>query len=571
MRDDVLIIGSGLGGSMLAACLARQGASVRLIEADLHPRFAIGEATTPDTSFRLKLLARRFDVPEIAELSSFYRLREAVGPSGGVKRAFSFAYHRPGQPQRPEEVHQYPTFAPPMGPDCHLFRQDSDAWMLAVALRHGAAVEQRTRVASVDLREDGVTAVTTDGRRFEARFVVDAAGFGSPLTRQLGLRTDPVELRTNSRSLFTHMIGVRPYDEVGEPVTRYGMRYPFAEGTLHHVFPGGWMWVIPFNNHGAAVNPLTSVGLMLDRDAFPDNDRPAEEEFWDIVSQFPGVAARFEGARSARPWVKTKRVQHRCRQTVGDRWALLAQSGAVVDALYSSGLNLTASVVSELAHALLPALAEDDLRRERFVHVEEHFLANIDIFDRVVANSYRSFVDFDLWDAWYRVWVIALLIGTGVPGNLYLKLLEGAGPELLDSPEAAPLAGVLGSRVPECRAWLDQAFATFERLEAGESPAVVAAALRAQLEETPCAPDYWRFHDPAVRATPAFTMPGMVRLYVWFHLRAPASLARTVFDWGLGTAVRYFLREWWRQRRRARGRSWGYFADGLRARGSSTR
>ncbi|MCB9794628.1 MAG: tryptophan 7-halogenase [Alphaproteobacteria bacterium] len=567
MRDDVLIIGSGLGGAMLAACLAKQGLSVRMLEAGVHPRFAIGEAATPDISFRFKLLAQRWGVPEIAELSSFYRMREALGPSGGVKRAFSFAYHRPDEPQRPEEVHQYPTFAPPMGPDCHLFRQDADAWMLTVAMGYGAKVEQRTPVASVELREDGVAAIAADGRRFEGRFIVDGAGFGSPLTRQLDLRSDPVDLRTNSRSLFTHMLGVTPYDEIGEPVTRYGMRYPFSEGTLHHVFPGGWMWVIPFNNHADAVNPLASVGLMLDRDAFPDNELPAEEEFREIIARYPGIAARFEGAQAVRPWVKTKRIQHRCRQIVGDRWAMLAQGGAVVDALYSSGLNLTTGIVDGLVEALVPALAEDDLRRERFEAIEARFQANVDIYDRFVANSYRAFPDFDLWDAWYRVWVIALLIGTGVSGNLYLKLLEGAGPELFQSPAAARLSGALGAAVPECREWLDKAFATFERLDEGASPAEVAAELRAQLRETPCSPDYWRFDDPAVRATPAFTMPGMARLYAWFHREAPRSLALTIFDWSLVTAVRYFFREWWRQRRRGRGRSWGYFSDGFRARG----
>ena len=29
----------------------------------------------------------------------------------------------------------------------------------------------------------------------------------------------------------------------------YGLPFSVAEGTLHHVFEGGWLWVIPFNNH----------------------------------------------------------------------------------------------------------------------------------------------------------------------------------------------------------------------------------------------------------------------------------------------------------------------------------
>ena len=122
---DVIILGSGIGGGMLGAVLAKHGIRVLLIDSASHPRFAIGEATTPDTSFRLKILAAKYGVPEIANLSSFHKLRDHVSPACGVKRAFSFLYQREGQEQNPKESHQYPTLAAPMGPDCHFFRQDT--------------------------------------------------------------------------------------------------------------------------------------------------------------------------------------------------------------------------------------------------------------------------------------------------------------------------------------------------------------------------------------------------------------------------------------------------------------
>jgi len=40
---DVAIIGTGIGGSTLAAVLARQGLKVIVFEAGAHPKFAIGE------------------------------------------------------------------------------------------------------------------------------------------------------------------------------------------------------------------------------------------------------------------------------------------------------------------------------------------------------------------------------------------------------------------------------------------------------------------------------------------------------------------------------------------------
>ena len=87
---DVIILGTGIGGSMLGAILAKHHLNVLMLDAETHPRFAIGEATTPDTNFRLKLLSHKYDVPEIAHLSAFHPTRDFISPACGVKRAFSF-------------------------------------------------------------------------------------------------------------------------------------------------------------------------------------------------------------------------------------------------------------------------------------------------------------------------------------------------------------------------------------------------------------------------------------------------------------------------------------------------
>ena len=47
---DVAILGNGLSGSMLATILGKKGVSVVLIDAEQHPRFAVGESTIPHTS-----------------------------------------------------------------------------------------------------------------------------------------------------------------------------------------------------------------------------------------------------------------------------------------------------------------------------------------------------------------------------------------------------------------------------------------------------------------------------------------------------------------------------------------
>ena len=63
---DVAIVGSGIGGSTLAAILARHGLSVIVFEAGAHPRFTIGESMILETSEVMRALAEYYDVPEMA-------------------------------------------------------------------------------------------------------------------------------------------------------------------------------------------------------------------------------------------------------------------------------------------------------------------------------------------------------------------------------------------------------------------------------------------------------------------------------------------------------------------------
>jgi hypothetical protein len=49
-----------IAGIVLATILARHGLKVLMIDSGSHPRFAVGEATTPQMTSLLKLLAVRY-------------------------------------------------------------------------------------------------------------------------------------------------------------------------------------------------------------------------------------------------------------------------------------------------------------------------------------------------------------------------------------------------------------------------------------------------------------------------------------------------------------------------------
>ena len=207
--------------------------------------------------------------------------------------------------------------------------------------------------------------------------------------------------------IFTHMIDVPGYHNVGASRRDYEVPFPLEEGTLHHVFDGGWLWVIPFNNHGRSTNPVVSVGLMLDPRQHPSrDDLSPEAEFFAFLEHYPAIAAQFEGARAVREWVRTPRIQYGSQQVVGDRWALLGHAAGFVDPLYSKGLYNALTAMSMLAHLLLKARETGDHSAATFAPLETLTQNYLRTNDRLIANSYRAFKHPDLWRVYSVLWLL---------------------------------------------------------------------------------------------------------------------------------------------------------------------
>jgi len=530
---DVAIIGSGIGGTMMAAVLARQGASVILIDEAVHPRFAVGESIVPETGAMFRLVAAKYDVPELANLSAAYLIRRHITSSCGVKRAFSFVYQREGKAPNPRETNQLPTLSPPLGPDTHMFRQDIDAYVLAVAVKYGSETLQKAKIGKVERDDPGYRIETSQGS-VRCRFVVDAAGYNSPLAKLHGLREEPSRLHTDSRAIFTHMVGVRPYDQCGPSRKEHGMPVPFHQSTLHHVFDGGWLWVIPFDNTPDSTNLLCSVGLVFDRRKFPKPDGPPEEEFRNFVSRYPTLVTQFRNARSVREWTSTGRLQYSSRRLVGERFFLLGHAGGFIDPLYSSGLGMTISAVNMGAEALLPALAADDFSIDRFAHFEKWCQSNLDHYDCISGRAFDSFFDYKLWDAWVRVWELSGILGSLGPIMRLTKYQMTGDRKYFEALHNPPFRGMGASDLEEFDELLHKASNLVDEAVAGKrSPSDAADTIISMLRTTKLAPPQLRLGNPEIRSASTWTMFNMLRLYLWGRFRSPRRIREVHFDFGL--------------------------------------
>lgn len=456
VRCDVAILGSGLAGSTLAAILARNGASVVLVDAATHPRFAVGESTIPPLMAWLRLLAARYQVPEINALTSVDRSTEEIGNSFGVKRHFGFMLHRPGEEPDPREANQY-VIPDMLTSASHLFRQDCDYYMFQVAAQYGCQTRQGWRAAGIDFDDDGVTVTGQNRETLRARYLVDASGFRSPLAAKLGLREEPARFKHHARSLFTHMIGVKPFDDVSGHPASERPKAPWHEGTMHHLFERGWFWIIPFDNYKPSRNRLCSVGVTLDERLYPKaaNLTP-EQDFYSILKQYPAVARQFEGAAKVREWVSTDRLQYSSKHSVGDRWCLMSHAAGFIDPLFSRGLCNTFELINSLAWRLIAACQDGDFSAGRFEFVERLEQGLLDYNDDLVNCSYISFSHFRLWDAVFRVWGMITTPNTmRITTALGHYNLHDRDESYLMKLEQAPYVGMFWPDSPELQKVLD--------------------------------------------------------------------------------------------------------------------
>ncbi|MFQ5704727.1 MAG: NAD(P)/FAD-dependent oxidoreductase [Gemmatimonadales bacterium] len=394
VRTDVAIVGAGFGGS-ITALLARQiGLEPVLIERGTHPRFAIGESSTPLADLALKQLCERYDLPRLLPLTQYGSWRrEHPEIMRGLKRGFSYFHHRNGEPFVPSPEHHNEMLVEANPDDEHSdtqwFRADVDHFFAREAVAAGIPYFDRADL-TVEDRNPWRLRGQRGGRdlSIEASFLIDASGAGQFLSSALGLGSGATGFRTNSRTIYSHFTGVRRWREM---IAERGGRlddHPFDcdAAALHHVFDGGWMWVLRFDND------VVSAGFVVDMDRHPlDESVDPALEWTTLLTQFPSISEQFCDARMLRPVVRTRRLQRGVSRLVGDDWAMLPHSAAFLDPLHSSGIAITLSGVERIIAAL-----ESSERDRRLGEYEAGLRREVDMMDKIIHGCYSAFADFDL-------------------------------------------------------------------------------------------------------------------------------------------------------------------------------
>ncbi len=231
--------------------------------------------------------------------------------------------------------------------DTHWYRPDFDQNLVREAEAAGAIYLDDTAIDRVAFDGDRAT---LDGTRLGqpvhigASFVVDASGPRGFLSRALGLDAPPLRWLPPTQGLYTHFENVARWDVLRPDAAR---PYPADAAALHHVFPGGWIWMLRF------ANGITSAGAALTDEAAARIAAADGAAAWDrLLATLPRCANNSRRRAPCHPWIHSPRLAFRTTRVAGNGWALLPSAAGVIDPLLSTGFPLTLLGIGRLLDVL---------------------------------------------------------------------------------------------------------------------------------------------------------------------------------------------------------------------------
>jgi tetracycline 7-halogenase / FADH2 O2-dependent halogenase len=389
---DITVVGSGFAGSLVALALNQGGRRVVLVERGRHPRFAIGESSTPLANLLLEEFADRYKLPRIRAFSKWGTWqRTHPDVACGLKRGFTFFFHKLDQSFADTDAHdrQLMVAASPFDEisDTHWYRPDFDHALVREAQAAGINYLDETALVSFEDMGDRVVLVGNrrgDPIRLSSSFVIDASGPRGFMQHALGLEAAPLRWLPHTRGLYSHFEGVERWDSLTPSETT---PYPSDDAALHHVFPGGWIWMLRFNNG------ITSAGAALTNELASTLTLTNPEAAWrELLARLPSVGAQFRRAHAVIPFVHAPRLAFRTSKVHGPRWAMLPSAAGVIDPLLSTGFPLTLLGVFRLLD-ILETTSEGAERNAALSEYERITNVELDITEQLVAALYANMHD----------------------------------------------------------------------------------------------------------------------------------------------------------------------------------
>lgn len=412
---DILIAGAGFAGSVTALILHNLGCKVCLIEKGQHPRFAIGESSTPVADLILRNLASKYNLPWLQDFSRYGSWQQSHPEIVcGIKRGFSFFKHYPGKEFTTDENHNNELLvaasSDDIQSDTNWLRADFDAFLVNKVKEYGIDYFDLTEIVSAKRNAKWEFHVSrfNESNMIHASFFIDATGSSRLLDRLLGMESSAEDFLTNSFAVFSHFNHVPKWAEMLQKAGIPSVDFPYNpdHSALHHILDEGWMWMLRFNDG------RTSLGFVLDDTNDLYENLPAGRIWNDMMEKYPSINHIIKDTSLAtQPGkvIRSERLQRKIKHCFGPGWVALPHTAGFIDPLFSSGIAHSLSGIEKVIGYISRNRDNEKLLEQNLQEYEKAVFEELKITDCLVAGCYKTMPYFDLFCAWSMLYFAATI------------------------------------------------------------------------------------------------------------------------------------------------------------------
>jgi len=358
-KFDVAIVGAGPSGAVAASILVQQGWNVIVVEKETFPRFSIGESLLPYCMSFLEEANMLDTVIDNADALGFQFKDGAAFYRNGEHSSFDFT-------KKFSEGH---------GTTYQVKRALFDKVLADRAQEIGADIRFNQEVKGISFTDEYASlSVVSDEKEsiIQAKFVLDASGFGRVLPKLLSLEL-PSTL-SNRKALFCHI-------EDGITDTNYDRKKILI--TVHPQNNDIWFWLIPFSDG------TCSFGVVGDVEYFEANKHLSNEALLDVfISEEPYLAELLKNHKKVNKVNALQGYSSDVTSLYGDKFALLGNAGEFLDPVFSSGVTIAMKSASLATQVLNRQLKGESFSWE--VEYSEKLRCGIEVFKHFVMSWYDT-------------------------------------------------------------------------------------------------------------------------------------------------------------------------------------